>query len=298
MVEAGSPEFILLWTTIPFLVVGLIGNMLVIRIVHKTRDMHTPTNYLLANMAVSDVITILLWPLYFFGVGKFVCKFLALVEISIMVSSITLTVLAVERYHAILKPFRTGLRLRAENSKLAIGCIWITSVIICFPEFIFKDWSETCSSCIGPWTMEMNQASKVYVIMNATLTCVQMAVMFCCYGSLIRGLYFTNTVCSETVGERNSEKKKLVITFILATTGFFIGYAPTLAFYTFVASGDVKDMDSKLFYAFSSVVDCIFAVSLCCNPILYAFRSQNFREGFKCTILYRKQTPQNEIQLQ
>ena len=123
MVEADSLEIILFWTTIPFLTIGLIGNVLVIRIVHKTRDMHTPTNYLLANMAVSDVITILMWPLYFFGVGKFVCKFLGLVEISIMVSSTTLTVLAVERYHAILKPFRTGLRLREENSKLGIACI-------------------------------------------------------------------------------------------------------------------------------------------------------------------------------
>ena len=96
MVEADSLEIILFWTTIPFLTIGLIGNVLVIRIVHKTRDMHTPTNYLLANMAVSDVITILMWPLYGFGVGKFVCKFLALGEISIMVSSTTLTVLAVE----------------------------------------------------------------------------------------------------------------------------------------------------------------------------------------------------------
>jgi len=108
MVKADSLEYILLWTAIPFLVVGFIGNVLVIRIVHKTRDMHTPTNYLLANMAVSDVITILLWPLYFFEVGNFVCKSLVLCEISITISSITLTLLAVERYHALLKPLRTA----------------------------------------------------------------------------------------------------------------------------------------------------------------------------------------------
>ena len=267
-----SLEYVLFGTTIVFLIIGLIGNVFVIRIVHKTRDMHTPTNYLLANMAVSDVITILMWPLYFFAVGKFVCKFLALVEISIMVSSTTLTVLAVERYHAILKPFRTGLRLREENSKLAIACIWIASVILCSPEFIFKDWSETHSTCIGPWTLEMNQASKVYVIVDCSHTLFQMAVMFYCYGSLIRGLYFTNTV-----GERSFEKKKLVITFILVTTGFFIGYAPTAVFYTVFASGD--QMDSKLSYALSNVVDCIFAVSSRCNPILYAFRSKTFEKG-------------------
>ena len=144
MVQADSLKIILSWTTVPFLMIGLIGNVLVIRTVHKTQDMHTPTNFLLANMAVSDVTTILMWPLYVFVVGKFVCKFLALVEISIMLSSINLTVLAVERYHAILKLFRTGLRLREENIKLAIACIWIASVIICFPESVHLERLERC----------------------------------------------------------------------------------------------------------------------------------------------------------
>ena len=108
---------------IPFLVIGLIGNLLVIRIVHKIPEMHTPTNYLLVSMAVSDVVTILLWPVYYFEFAKFVCKFVALAEVSIMVSSNTLTVLAVERYHAILKPFATGLRLNKDNIKRAITCI-------------------------------------------------------------------------------------------------------------------------------------------------------------------------------
>ena len=208
MVKADSLEYILLWTTIPFLMVGFIGNVLVIRIVHKTRDMHTPTNYLLANMAVSDVITILLWPLYFFELGNFVCKSLVLCEISITVSSITLTLLAVERYHALLKPLRTALRLKEDNIRQAISLIWITSVILSFPVLIFNEWSETHSTCVGPWTLDMDQPTKVYVIIHNSLTCIEMVVMFYCYGSLIRGLYFTNTVCSETAGERSSEKKK------------------------------------------------------------------------------------------
>ena len=109
------PEYTLFYSSIPFLVIGLIGNVLVVRIVHKTREIHTTTNYLLVNMAASDIITILLWPLYFFEVWKFVCKLSELVELCIMVSSFTITVLAVERYHALLKPYRTGLRLREKK---------------------------------------------------------------------------------------------------------------------------------------------------------------------------------------
>ena len=55
---------------IPFLVIGLIGNLLVVRIVHKTGELHTATNYLLMSIAVSDVITMMLWPLYSFAFAK------------------------------------------------------------------------------------------------------------------------------------------------------------------------------------------------------------------------------------
>ena len=89
--ESEDLEYKLYYSSVPFLVIGFIGNMLLIRIVHKTREMHTPTNFLLASMAASDIITILLWSFYFFEFAKFVCKFVVLIEISIKVSSVTLT---------------------------------------------------------------------------------------------------------------------------------------------------------------------------------------------------------------
>ena len=65
MDESNNLAFALFMTTIPFYVIGFIGNVLVIRIVHKTREMHTTTNYLLVNLAFSDIVTILMEPLFF-----------------------------------------------------------------------------------------------------------------------------------------------------------------------------------------------------------------------------------------
>ena len=273
MDEAGSLEFTLFLTTIPFLVVGFVGNVLVIRIVHKTRDMHTPTNYLLANMAVSDVIIILLWPFYFFEFTKFICKFFPLIEISIVVSSITLTLLTVERYHALLKSLRTGLRLTEDTIGRAIAFIWIASVIICFPEFFLKEWNDADATCIGPWTMYTNQATKIYVIVHVAITFILLAVTFYfIYVSLIRRLYFPNTVCPETTEERSLEKKKLVITLIMASAAFFVGFTPTLVFYTVVASaGDDDHFDDNLYYIISNSVDFVFACSFCFNAHFIRF---------------------------
>ena len=67
MVETVSLSFVLSCCSIPFYIIGLIGNVLFIRIVHKTREMHTPTNYLLASMAVSDIFTIMIFAAHRFN---------------------------------------------------------------------------------------------------------------------------------------------------------------------------------------------------------------------------------------
>ena len=254
--------------------------------------MHTPTNYLLVNLAVSDVVTILLWPLYYIEFAKFVCKFVAFAGISTMVSFSTLTVLAVERYHAILKPFETGLRLNKDNIKRAIACIWIASVLICFPEFFLKEWSETLYACIGPWTVQMNEASKIYVAINLTITYMQMVVTFSCYGCVIKGLYFSRIVYPETDRETTSEKKKLVITLILATTGLLVGHTPYLLYFW-----AFKVTRSDRNEAFRGVADFFFVCSLSLNPIIYGFRGRKFREGFKRMLFCWKPTTQNETPL-
>ena len=291
-----SLEYTLYYSSIPFLVIGFIGNVLLIRIVQKTREMHTPTNFLLASMAASDIITILLWSFYFFEFAKFVRKFVVLIEISIKVSSITLTVLAIERYNAILTPFRAGLWLTQDKIKYTICFIWFSSLVICFPEFFLQEWSEIEETCIGPWTFYMSQASKIYVIANVTILGIEIATIFYCYGCLIRELYFSNRVYPQTERDASSEKKKLVITLMLATTPLLIGFKPLVAFYTFIATqkGEMLDIDYELYSNLVGVFDFNMIVfSLCFNPIIYGFRTSKFREQLKNQILCRRPSPQN-----
>ena len=296
MVETDSLSFILSCCSIPFYIIGLIGNVLVIRIVHKTREMHTPTNYLLASMAVSDVFTIMMFAAHGFAFSQYVndenfvqylvCKASALITTFAIVSSITLTVLAVERYNALLKPLRTGLQLSEDNIKKAIALIWVTSVFVSIPNAFFQEFDRSnrvLSGCVGQGDSNINLAWKILIVFDA-LFLIQSVVMVFCYGSLIRGLYFTNTICQETEttdGERSSEKKKLVITFLLATVGFLIGYVPSMAFYTVVAFQTNANIGMSLFSDLENSFQFLFGCSLCLNPLVYAFRSAHFREGFR-----------------
>ena len=276
---------------IPLYIFGLTGNILVIRIVHKTREMHTITNYLLANLAVSDAITLFTIPMMYsayvenFGrplenFGKFSCKFAIIGIISMVSSASTLTFIAVERYHAILKPFSSNLRLNEENIKKAIFLIWTLSVVVGFPGFFLNVWNNEKTSCDGPWGSELNLAREIYLITYLIFTMyIPIVVFVFCYGSLIKGLYFSREICTESTNEDTSEKKKLLMTFILATSGFLLGYGPIAVVHTTIFLG--KKIDPSLFEKLSAVRFFLFLISLCLNPVLYAFRSSSFKEGFK-----------------
>lgn len=189
------------FASIPLYIFGLVGNALVIRIVHKTREMHTTTNYLLANLAVSDAIAIFIIPINFAKSGgsgplvsnfsKFSCKFVVIGDIAIASSALTLTVIAVERYHAILKPFTSNLRLKEENIKKAIALIWISSTVLGCPGFFLSEWNPKNCSCDGPWAFKPSLASKIYMIVNFIFTTyIPIVVFLFCYGSLIKRIVF------------------------------------------------------------------------------------------------------------
>ena len=276
---------------IPLYIFGLIGNAMVIRIVYKTREMHTTTNYLLANLAVSDAITLFTIPMMYFAYGRdcgrplenfgqFSCKFVVVGAIATVSSTSTLTVIAVERYHAILKPFSSNLRLNEENIKKAIVLIWTLSTVVGFPGFFLNICNDEKTSCDGPFGSDLNLARKIYLITYLIFTIyIPIVVFLFCYGSLIKGLYFSNAICAESTNEDNSEKKKLLMTFILATSGFLLGYGPIAVVNTTISLG--KKIDPSLFKKLSGVIFFLFLVSLCLNPVLYAFRSSSFKEAFK-----------------
>ena len=295
--------------SVPLYIFGLIGNSMVIRIVYKTRQMHTTTNYLLANLAVSDAIVILLIPMYFaysggFGllvenVGKLFCKCVVIGDIAMASSASTLSVIAVERYHAILRPFSLNLRLNEQNIKKAIALIWISNTVLGFPGFFLHEWNKETNytSCDGPWGFNATLESDIYSITYCVLTAYIPVVIFLfCYGSLIKGLYFSNNICAESTSEDNSEKKKLLITFILATSGFLLGYGPFALSYA-ISFG--KDIEFYFYTRQKAVLLFVLAISLCLNPVLYAFRSSSFKEGFKRIFLHRslETVEQNSTQL-
>lgn len=127
---------------------GVAGNSLVVYIVAARRAMQSITNIFIANLAVSDVIMCLLavpftpisgllqsWPF-----GEALCHVVPMtMGVSVHVSTLTSTAIAVDRYFVIVHPFRP--RMKSAVCLVLIGAIWLISISISLPLAIYQEVS-------------------------------------------------------------------------------------------------------------------------------------------------------------
>lgn len=105
---------------------GLVGNSIIIATIFRRKEMRTPCNLLIMNIAIADLTAPLriLEIYYHWPFGDFMCGFLApMQDVFVCVSVVTHTTIALERYRAIVKPMMT---------KISMG---ITRTVICITWF-------------------------------------------------------------------------------------------------------------------------------------------------------------------
>lgn len=121
--------------------VAVVGNAFVLWIVATSRRMRTETNYLIANLAISDIIIGLFSIPFHFQAAllqrwllpRFMCAFCPFVQVvSVNVSIFTLTAIAVDRYRAITIPLKARLNSRL-TARALISVIWAVSMLTAVP---------------------------------------------------------------------------------------------------------------------------------------------------------------------
>ena len=277
---------------------GVVGNGVVIAIVRKTPSMRTTTNYLLLNLAVADLLTLLLCPgTYDFALnslrinstlGDIVCKLFtgnAVVCITFDASVLTLCVIAVERYVAIVKPFKSSSwNISSKNTKLVIVVIWILSFILSFPDSLWTMYKKDPNSrypCTRPWTLEHESTVKAYIIAHCLVMIVFPSILISfCYLSILKVLKWDLSDPAVDEAEKNSMKRllKLLVSLAAAFCALCLPFACFFMYVTAITDVQIKQDFVQLFLAHRIVRLLIFFNSFI-NPLLYAAQSANYRKA-------------------
>ncbi|KAL9972299.1 hypothetical protein ACROYT_G018583 [Oculina patagonica] len=152
--KASCPFGVSIFFTTAMAIISLaafIGNILVIVTVYKTPSLRTSTNYYYVNMAVSDFLASLTtWPLYLGNeiitkrgsllqgpLATVACKVGVFFRtVSIIVSILSLLLIAVDRFIATVFPLKAKLITRKIRAAL-LFTTWLISIAYCFPMFYY-----------------------------------------------------------------------------------------------------------------------------------------------------------------
>ncbi|XP_054848855.1 orexin receptor type 2 [Eublepharis macularius] len=142
-------EWVLIVGYIIVFLVALIGNILVCVAVWKNHHMRTVTNYFIVNLSLADVlVTITCLPATLvvditetWFLGNSLCKVIPYLQtVSVSVSVLTLSCIALDRWYAICHPLM--FKSTAKRARKSIIIIWIVSCIIMIPQAIVMESSS------------------------------------------------------------------------------------------------------------------------------------------------------------
>ena len=282
----GGEEMTALTTNVPLIVsytilsiIGIAGNSLVITLIRRNRSLRSTTNILLAFVAVSDLISLICFiPFAFFlafplpgGVlGAVFCWVFArpnAASVTIAVSLTTLALLAIERYHALVKPLNNRLRLTKDNVFYWIFGISVYAIALAIPLFIFTVFDKQNKTCTYDFG---KNGRRIYFSVFGFGVSLAMAVICFCYWRIIKGFYFgSQKVC---VSEELQHKRKVVKLLLFVTLAFIVCFTPRVIYFLFYYSTKGLFHQISLF-----MLHCNSAM----NPIILGFQSENYRNGFK-----------------
>ena len=289
--QAVQVLFCILYTTI--FILGVFGNVLVCYVVGRNRAMQTVTNFFITNLALSDILLCTLavpfTPLYtFLGqwiFGRVLCRLVSCAQgISVYISTLTLTSIAIDRFFVIIYPFQQ--RMQLVTCLIIIFSIWLFSLVVTLPYGIYirHKFYDGRYYCEESWPSE--QFRQLYGALTTSMQFVLPFIIIAfCY---IKVSLKLNDRARSKPGSKNSRKEELDRErkrrtnrmLIAMVTIFGISWLPlnvvNLLNDVYIPIGSWKYYNLCFF-----MVHAIAMSSTCYNPFLYAWLNENFRKEFK-----------------
>ncbi|XP_030069279.1 neuromedin-U receptor 2 [Microcaecilia unicolor] len=282
-------------------IIGVTGNLLVCLVILKHRNMKTPTNYYLFSLAISDLLVLVfgmplevyeMWSNYPFLFGTVGCYFkTALFETVCFASILSVTTVSVERYVAIIYPFRAKLESTRKRALKILVTLWIFSILFSvpntsihgimlqyFPNGTLVPDSATCTVVKPMWIY--NCIIQVTSFLFYLLPMGVISVLYYLMGLKLRQDKSLETDEMSMNIQRPSRKSVTKMLFVLVMV-FAICWAPfhvDRLFFSFVL--DWTEPLANVFNIIHVVSGVFFYLSSAVNPLIYNLLSRRFRSAF------------------
>ncbi|XP_071770331.2 trace amine-associated receptor 4-like [Centroberyx gerrardi] len=271
-------------------VLTICGNLLVITSIIYFKQLHTPTNYLILSLAVSDFIvgavslpfSMEYSPTKCWYIEDILCKIQLSINTSLCVSSIlNLCCISVDRYYAVCQPLRYRTKINVHVAGVMILVNWSVSVlvglVITILGVIRGKCDITCFTIIFPIALVMTNFFSFFLPGIAMLSIY--LKIFLVAQRQARSIQNTNCQSIKSGASVSKKERKATKTLAIVMGIFLICWTPFFLSLTLLPLNNYSTPAPV-----SETVAWLGMSNSMINPFVYAFFYSWFRAAFRMII--------------
>ncbi|XP_061100155.1 trace amine-associated receptor 1-like [Conger conger] len=280
------------------LVITLCGNILVIVSIAHFKHLHTPTNYLILSLAVTDLLMgSVVMPPYMVRVlescwyfGDVFCKIHMSADIMLYSASmLNLSFISIDRYYAVCQPLHYRTKITTSATVIMILVCWSVSAFAAFGMVFLelnllgtRDFYYENVACVGGCVLFQGKtASLVCFILSFFIPGFIMLVIYkkIFHVALKQARSIHSIACNNVQSENNKNERKATKTLVIVMGAFLSCSTP------FIMSNLINPfVNYSIPPVLTETLFCMTYLNSTCNPIIYAFYYSWFRKAFKMII--------------
>ncbi|XP_036835064.1 G-protein coupled receptor 54-like [Oncorhynchus mykiss] len=281
------------------MLVGLVGNSLVIHVITRHQQMRTVTNFYIVNLATTDIMflvccvpfTATLYPLPSWVFGDLMCRLVSyLQQVTAQATCITLSAMSVDRCYVTVYPLQS-LRHRTPRMAVTVSVsIWIGSLLLSVPIALYQRLEEGC--WFGPQTycsevFPSARLQRAFILYSFLAVYLLPLVTICfCYAFMIKRMGQPSVQPTDSnyqviaQAERGATVRARVSRMVVVMVALFtVCWGPIQICILLQAFG--PHLRSYTLYKVKIWAHCMSYSNSSVNPLVYAFMGNNFRKAFK-----------------
>lgn len=277
--------------------------MVAVYIFRCTLKVRNETTTYMMNLVISDTLFVLSLPFriaYFIKgewlFGSVLCKIsVALFYTNMYGSILFLTCISVDRFLAIVHPFRSQIIRTKRNAKLACCAVWVMVLSGSIPSGFLLDTTspnttESIVYCFENYSKEQwkTELSKVVIFIETVGFIIPLILNVFCSVMVLRTLKKPQTISRG--GNLNKAKiLRMIVVHLLIFCFCFIPFNVNLMFYSLVRTNVLKGCYAEFVVRTIYPIALCIAVTNCCfDPVIYYFTSETISSSIrlKSTVWY------------
>ncbi|XP_017044914.1 neuropeptide FF receptor 2 [Drosophila ficusphila] len=278
-------------TFLPLIAFGLYGNFTMVYLIAANRSLRSPTNLIIANMAVADLLTLAICPAMFmvndfyqnYQLGCVGCKLEGfLVVVFLIAAVLNLSVVSYDRLTAIVLPRET--RLTVRGAQVVVVCTWVLGILLASPLALYRVyrvrvWKNFTERYCKENTVVL---PKYWYVLITILVWLPLGIMLICYAGIFYKLdRYEKRVLSRENPLSVSYKRCVAKTLFIVVVVFAVLRLPFTILVVLREKYFDEDVSvSSGMQLFWYISQYLMFLNAAVNPLIYGFNNENFRRAY------------------